>query len=123
MAGLLTAAEVTANTATVAGSLDQSLPLSRNTTLGTSDAAGHPAETWVAQGNVACTVGNASASELQEYAAIIGSKRALKLRAMQTTDIREGDRITYDSLTWVVQEVLFANSYSVTKRYLITTVI
>ncbi len=122
MAGLLTAAETTAITATVSGSLDQSLPLSRNTTLGTSDTNGRPVVTITSVGNVACTVGKASASVLQEYAGVIGSKRALTLRAMQTTDIRQGDFVTYDSRTWTVAEVLNSASYSVTKTYLITTV-
>lgn len=122
MAGLLTAPEITAMTTTVAGSLDQSLPLSRNTTLGTSDTNGRPIITSASQGTVACTVAKASASVLQEYAGIIGSQRALTLRAMQTTDIRQGDFVTYDAKTWTVEEVLNAASYSVTKTYLITTV-
>lgn len=122
MPGLLTSAQLTNITATTQSSLDQSLPLERNTLLGQSDASGHVQENWVAQPNLACTVGNATASELQEYAGIIGSKRALKLRAMSTSDVREGDRITYDSLKWIIGPVMNANSYSVTKRYLITTV-
>lgn len=122
MPGLLSTAQLANITATTAKSLDQSLPLSRNTTLGTSDGAGHASETWVAQGNVTCNVSKASASVLQEYAGIIGSKRAVTLRATQTTDIREGDRVTYDGLTWVVQERLNANSYSVVNRFLMTEV-
>lgn len=122
MAGLLSSTQLANITATTQNALDQSLPLSRNTTLGISDGAGHALETWVSQGNVMCNVSKASASVLQEYAGIIGSRRAVTLRAMQTTDIREGDRVTYDGLTWVVQERLNSNSYSVVNRFLMTTV-
>lgn len=122
MPGLLTSADTSWITNTVTSSLDQSLPQTRNSLQGTSDANGHPQENYVSQGNLACTVGNPTASELQEYAGIIGSKRALKLRAMSSADVRQGDRITYDGLQWEIQERLNANSYSVVTRYLMTTI-
>lgn len=123
MTGLLTSAQLANITATVASSLDQSLPLTRNTTLGTSDSNGRPIETDVSQGNVACTLAKASASVLTLYAGIIGSKRAMVLRAMATTDIRQGDLVTYDGKSWEVQDVLHNASYSVVKQYLITTIV
>ena len=44
------------------------------------------------------------------------------LRFLQTTDIREGDRLTYSGKKWLVQYVLNAESYSFCNDALITTV-
>ena len=124
MSGLLTAADTTWITSTVSSSLDQSLPLSRNSGQGTSnDGYGHSTPNYASQGNISCTVAKPSASVLQSYANIIGSQRALTLRAMSTTDIRQGDHVTYDGLTWLVQSKLNANSYSVVIQYLMTVIV
>ena len=120
MAGLLSGAEITSITATVASVLDQSLPLYRKTTA--ADTFGHSTETWNSQGNVSVNIIKPSATQLQSFAGIIGSKRALILRAMQTTDIREGDRVVFDSLNWLVQNVQNADSYTVTREFLITVI-
>ena len=124
MSGLLTASQITNITNTVSSSFDQSLPQYRNTGLGTSsDGYGHDTTTWTSKGNLACTVARPSASTMQAYAGIIGSRRALTMRAMSTSDVKQGDRITYDGLYWIVQERLNANSYSVTTSYLMTSVV
>src|SRR5438128_8076493 len=106
MAGLLTAAEVATMQATVASALDQSLPFLRKTT--TNDTYGHITETWVSQGNVSLNIIKPSATLLQLYADVIGEQRALVIRVMQTTDVRQGDRLVYDSLNWLVQNLMDA---------------
>lgn len=121
MAGMLTASEVAWITPIVASSLDVSLPLSRKTVV--SDGYGHNTESWVSQGNVDLNIIKPSATQLQAYADIIGEQRALVIRTMQTTDVRQGDRIVYDGLNWLVQNLMDAESYTVTKEYLITTVV
>jgi len=117
---MLSPAELASMTTTVAATLDVSLPLARKTT--TSDGYGHSTETWISQGNVQVNVIKPSATHLQLFAAIIGTQRALTLRALQTTDIREGDHVTYDNATWTIQALLDASSYTVTKEYLMTVV-
>lgn len=104
----------------IASALDVTLPLYRKVT--TSDGYGHSTESWVSQGNVQVNLIKPSATQLQAFAGIIGSQRALMLRAMETTDIREGDRVVYDSLNWLVQNAQNAESFTVTKEYLITVV-
>lgn len=121
MAGLLNDAQITAIQAIVASSLDASLPLERNTPG--ADGSGHATESWSSHGSIACNVKTPTASMLQLYADIIGSQRAVMLRAMQTTDIKQGDRITYDGLKWLIHEVQNAESYTFTKEYLAVTVV
>ncbi len=120
MAGLISDAQATAMQAVIARSLDLSLPQERNAP-GT-DTSGHATENWSSLGNVACNAIKPSATLLQLYAGIIGSQRAEGLRAMSTTDIRQGDRITYDGLKWIVHDVLNNGSYSYTKQYLMVTI-
>lgn len=117
---MLSAAELAAMTTTVEDSLDQSLTLSRDTY--TTDTTGHQKLLSTTTSTIACNVIKPTASQLQIYASKIGSARALVLRAMQTTDIREGDHVSYDSLDWVVNGIMNAASYSVTKHYLMVTV-
>lgn len=112
--------ETASITAAVASALDVSLPLYRKVTA--PDGYGHSTESWVSQGNVQVNLIKPSATQLQAFAGIIGSQRALILRAMQTTDIREGDRVSYDGLNWLIQNVQNAESYTVTKEYLMTVV-
>lgn len=117
---MLSADELTGITSTVEDSLDQSLILSRDTY--TTDTTGHQKLLSTTTSIIACNVIKPTASQLQLYAGKIGSARALVLRAMQTTDIREGDHVSYDSLDWVVNGIMNAASYSVTKHYLMVTV-
>ena len=117
---MLSAAELACIAATVEESLDQSLTLSRDTF--TTDTSGHQKLASTATSTIACNVIKPTASQLQLFAGKIGSSRALTLRAMQTTDIREGDRVAYDGLDWLINGVLDAASYSVTKHYLMVTV-
>jgi len=122
MPGLLTASEIAAITTTVQGALDVTLPLYRKTTA--LDGAGHTTETYpgTPTSQVQCNIIKPSATLLQAYADIIGEQRAILIRVMQTTDVRQGDRIVYDGLNWKVQNLQDAESYTVTKEYLVTTV-
>ncbi len=122
MPGLLTGAELAWMTPIVASSLDVSLPLYRDTSTAQDDS-GHHLETWTSQGNVSLNIIKPTATLLQLYADIIGEQRALIIRVMQITDVRQGDRFVYDSLNWRVQNLMDAESYTVTKEYLVTTVV
>src|SRR5215469_613961 len=113
---MLSSAEMAWQAALVAASLDQTLTLSRD--VMTTDSYGHQKPASTATSTIACNVTKPTASQLQEYADKIGSARSLILRAMQSTDIREGDHVAYDSLTWMVNGVLDAASYSYVRRYL-----
>lgn len=112
MAGLLTSDEVAWMTSTVASSLDQSLPLYRPTKA--SDGYGHTTLTYPGSPTamIACNTDKPSATQLQAYADIIGTQEAMMLRFLQTTDVREGDRIVYIGENWEVQNVQNAESYS-----------
>lgn len=117
---MLSASEISGMYNTVKSSLDQSLTLSRDTF--TTDTSGHQKLAGTATSTIACNVIKPTASQLQTYADRIGSARSLVLRAMQDTDIREGDRVSYDGLSWLINGVMDAASYSVTKKYLIVAV-
>ncbi len=121
MAGLLTSDELAWMTPIVASSLDVSLPFSRKSTA--LDSYGNNTETWTSYGNVSMNIIKPTATRLQLYADMIGEQRALVIRVMQTTDVRKGDRLVYDGLNWLVQNLMDAESYTVTKEYLITTVV
>jgi SPP1 family predicted phage head-tail adaptor len=121
MAGLLNADEVAWMTPIVSSSLDVSLPFSRKSV--TPDGYGNTTETWTSYGNISMNIIKPTATLLQLYAEVIGEQRALVIRVMQTTDVRQGDRLVYDGLNWLVQNLMDAESYTVTKEYLITTVV
>jgi head-tail adaptor len=116
MSGLLTTTQTTQIIATITNSLDASLPLERNTPG--VDMSGHATESWASHGSISCNVKNATASMLQLYAGIIGSQRAVVIRVMETTDARQGDRITYLGLKWLLHELNDAESYTWTKELL-----
>lgn len=117
---MFSAAEIAGFQTTIRSALDASLPLERNTPG--QDTTGHATESWASAGNVACNVSKASASLLTTYAGIIGSQRVVVLRVMQTDDVREGDRITYDSRKWLLHGVENAESYTWTNEFLAVTV-
>ncbi len=122
MAGLLTADEIAWITPIVVASLDQSLPLYHVTTA--LDGAGHTTETYPGTPSLmlACTIGKPTATQLGTYADIIAGQRALMLRYMPTSDVREGDRLVYMGLNWKVQPLANAESYTVANDVLITTI-
>jgi head-tail adaptor len=120
MAGLLSTAEIASITATIASSLDQTLALYRKTL--THDAYGSNTEAYVSQGNVLCNIYKPTATQLQSYAGLIGSQRAVMLRVMPATDVRENDRIVYANLNWLVQTVENADSYTYATDYLMTVI-
>ena len=123
MSGLLIASETTWITSVVSSSLDQSLSLYRPSAA--TDGYGHDTYTYPGSPThtIACNVTKPSSTVLQAYANVIGSRRSLVLRVLSGTDILENDRIVYDSLNWVVQAKMNANSYSVTMSYIITAVV
>ena len=88
----------------------------------TNSTYGHTTRTRVSQGNIQCNILKPSATQLQTYADIIGAQRALVIRVMQASDVQEGDEFLYDGLYWVVNNMQDAESYTVTKEYLITVV-
>jgi hypothetical protein len=118
---MLSDAQIASMQATIARSLDVTLPLERNTPG--VDTSGHATESWSSAGNIACNVKNATASMLQLYAEIIGSQRAVTIRIMETTDARQGDRITYLGLKWLLHELNDSESYTWTKELLAVTVV
>jgi len=123
MPGLLTADEIAWITPIVVASLDQSLPLYHVTTA--LDGSGHTTETYPSTPSLmlACTISKPTATQLSTYANIIAGQRALMLRYMPTSDVREGDRIVYMGLNWKVQPLDNAESYTVANDVLITVVV
>jgi hypothetical protein len=123
MAGLLTAAEITSMTALVASSLDVFLPLYRKSVA--QDGYGHSVETYpgTPTSTVQVNVIKPSATDLQVYAAIIGTKEALLLRFIPAiADIREGDRVVYRSGNWLVQNIQSNESYTFANEAVITVI-
>ena len=117
---MLNMSEDTWITATVEKALDQSLPLSRKT-VGL-DSYGHSTETYAQVSTLVCTVSKPTATQLELFAEIIAGQKAMMLRYMPTSDVREGDRIVYAGLNWTVQPVRNAASYSFTNSAVITAV-
>lgn len=117
---MLSAAELASITTTVASALDVALPRYRSTKA--ADTYGHTTRTRVSQGNTQCNILKPSATQLQAYVDIIGAQRALVIRVMQSATVQEGDEFLYDGLYWVVNNMQDAESYTVTKEYLLTVV-
>lgn len=118
---MLSAAEIASMTLTVAGSLDVTVTVARKTP--TNDGYGHTTTTWVQQSTPKVNILKPTATQLQTYAEIIGAQRALIIRFMPTTDIREGDQITFNSVSWLVQNIQNAESYTIGIEALITVVL
>ena len=118
---MLSAQEIASMSQTVAGSLDVSLPFYRNPKG--PDTYGHTTATGTnLVGTFKVNVTKPSASQLQAYAGIIGTKEALMLRYMPASDIREGDTTTYNGKNWTVNYILNADSYTVANDAIITLV-
>jgi hypothetical protein len=118
----LSAAETASIIATIASVFDQSLPLKRPSSTKTADSYGHDTTPLVSAGTVDGLIKNPTASQLQLYAGVIGSQRAMMFEALSTTDIREGDYIDYSGSSWEVHGVQSVGSYSWTNDYLLVTV-
>src|SRR5258706_9240051 len=119
---MLSAAEIASMSAVVASSLDVSLPLYRKTV--TQDGYEHSIETYPSTptSTVQCNVIKPSAMLLQVFADIIAGQKALLLRYMPTSDVREGDRFVYQGLNWKVQPTESAESYTFANEVLIVTI-
>ncbi len=107
---MLSAAEIASMQATANASLDISMPFSRKTTA--LDGYGHSTETWASTGSKMVNTYKPTATQLQTYASIIGTQKALMIRFATTSDIKEGDRATYLSRNWMVQYILDVESYT-----------
>jgi hypothetical protein len=120
MAGMLSDAEEAQYRAIVQQALDKSLSHYRKTT--TDDGYGHSEETWSQIADLSLNIIRPSATQLQLWADIIGSQRALLIRVMDDADVQEGDHIDYSGLTWLVQNIQDTESYTWTKEFLITVI-
>ncbi len=105
---MLSSKEIASMSAVVASSLDVTLTVSRDTS-----------KVFTAQVNVY----RPTAPQLATYAGVIGTKEALMLRFMSaTSDIKEGDTVTYRSENWEVQSVKAADSYTFASDALMTII-
>lgn len=117
---MLSAAEWASMTATVTGALDVTVTISRRTA--TQDSYGHTSSVWAVVGTAMINATKPGASLLQAYADIIGVKLTYYIRFLPSSDIREGDQITFNGKQWLVQYLLNADSYTVANDALITEV-
>lgn len=118
---MLSATEIASQRATVQSALDVSLPWYRNTPG--QDAYGHATESYTLAGTILCNIITPSATQLQLFAEKIGSQRSLIIRVMDTATIKEGDQVAYDGLRWLIQNLQDAESYTVTKEYVMSVVV
>src|SRR5260221_9001235 len=119
---MLSAAQRAAMAAIVARSLDVTVTVQRLPATTVLDSYSHDIGTYSTVGTAMVNVIRPSATLLQAYAGIIGSQRALLLRFMPTTDIREGDQIVYLGKNWMVHGIQSAESYKFCDEELITTI-
>ncbi len=117
---MLSAQEIASMQATANASLDVSMPFSRKTTA--NDGYGHSTETWASTGTFKVNTYKPTATQLQTYASIIGTQKALMIRFATTSDIKEGDRATYLSRNWLVQYILDVESFTFVLDAIITEV-
>lgn len=118
---MLSAAELATISATVASSLDAMVTRVR-TTAKSQDGYGHTTAPTTSSASYACNIIKPTATQLQSYAGIIGSQRALMIRFMPTSDIKQGDTIQYQGVNWYVQSILNAESYTIGIEALMTAV-
>lgn len=121
MAGLLSANEIADITATVASSLDVTVTVLRDTSK-VLDTYGHTTSGGTTSFTAQVNVIKPTVSQLQIYADIIAGQKALFLRYMPSSDVREGDHITYAGRQWIVQPTETAESYTFANEVLITTI-
>lgn len=114
------ASEWTGITKHVLSTLDVTLPISRPTK--TADGFGHTTTSYSVVASVPMNLKNASATQLQTYAGLIGSSRAMVIRVMNNANIQQGDTLPYDGLTWLIQAEMNASSYTVTKEFMIVAI-
>jgi len=108
---VLSPSEIASMTATANASLDISIPFYRDPKG--PDTYGHTTITGTnLVGTFKVNTYKPTATQLQTYASIIGSQKALMIRFATTTDIKEGDRATYLSRNWLVQYILDAESFT-----------
>ena len=118
---MLSAAELASISNTVAGSLDVTITRVRTTAI-SKDGYGHSTSPTTSSASYMCNVIKPTATQLQAYAGIIGSQRALMIRFMPASDIKQGDTISYQGVNWYVQSILNAESYTIGVEALMTAV-
>lgn len=122
MPGLLTDAQKAWMVPIITRSMDVQVTIQRLPSTPVLDGYGHDVSAYSTVNAAAMVnVKKPSATTLQLYADIIGSKRALILRFMPTTDIRKGDQIFYLGRNWMVHGFDSAESYTFTDEVMITT--
>ena len=109
-------------TTLVTKTMDVQVTIQRGTVTGT-DSYGHTTSTPNTIGTPLVNIIRPTDTQLQQFAGIIGSQRALLIRYMPTTDIRQGDTLVYGGINWKVNEILVSESYTVTNDALITAVV
>ena len=117
---MLNASEISWMQTTVSSALDVTVTVQRQTPA--QDGYGHDNGAYSTIGTAQVNVIKPSATDLQAFSDIIGSKLALLLRFMPTTDIREGDQILYGGRTWKAYGIQSAESYTFTDEVLIVTI-
>jgi hypothetical protein len=118
---MLSAAELASISSTVAGSLDITITRIR-TTAKAQDGYGHTTSPTTSNANYLVNIIKPTATQLQAFADIIGSQRALMIRYMPASDIKQGDIIQYQSVNWLVQSILNAESYTIGVEALMTAI-
>ena len=118
---MLSANEIAAMQAVVIGSFDVTIAVQRKSV--TPDGYGHSTEAWLPISTSKVNIFQPSATQLATYADVIGAQWAVMMRFAQTTDIKESDRILYDAHTWLVQNILNADSYSFSTECLMTVIV
>ena len=109
-------------TSTVTSSLDITVTVSRDTSK-VLDTYGHTTGSGTTSFSAQVNVYKPTAPQLATYASIIGAREALMLRFMAaTSDIHEGDTITYAGKTWEAQSIERADSYEFASNALITRI-
>ena len=108
-------------TAVVNATFDVSVTIKRVPTPG-QDSYGHTTGTPAQVGTALVNIIRPTDTQLQQFAGIIGSQRALMIRYGTATDIRQGDVVNYGGLDWKVQEILIAESYTFANDALITVI-
>jgi len=119
---MLSSKEIASMSAVVASSLDVTLTVSRDTSK-VLDTYGHTTSGGTTSFTAQVNVYRPTAPQLATYAGVIGTKEALMLRFMSaTSDIKEGDTVTYRSENWEVQSVKAADSYTFASDALMTII-
>lgn len=117
----VTATELTDLRSDAATWLDLTCDIQRATTA--ADAWGGQSASWATlSSGVACGLARPSQAIMQQYASKVGSMQVWLVSLPYGTTIAEGDRLTVDSQTLLVQADLSQSSYSTLAQVLASEV-